>query len=103
MTRPCLPRNPALVAPGRRGGGAGEPASQPVPPSSGYVDSLLLDSREVARLLRIGRTKAFQMISCGQLPVIRIGRCARVPRSALELWILEHTESRVRNLGLPKT
>jgi len=47
----------------------------------------LLDSREVSRLLGIGRSKAFQMMLRAELPVVRIGRCVRVPRSALVMWI----------------
>src|SRR5258705_131870 len=38
MTRPRLPNDPTLVSPGRRGGGSGEPASQPVPPSLGPTE-----------------------------------------------------------------
>jgi excisionase family DNA binding protein len=54
---------------------------------------LLLDSRAVAELLDLGRTKVFQMMATGELPVIRIGRCVRVPRSGLESWIANRTES----------
>jgi len=86
MTRRRLPIDPARVSPGRREGGAGEPASHPVPPRS---EALLLDSREVARLLSIGRTKAFELMAREQLPVVRIGRCVRVSRHALESWIAQ--------------
>jgi excisionase family DNA binding protein len=88
MTRSRQPIDPLLVSPSRRGGGSGEPAAHPVPPPSGYGDSLLLDSREVARLLRIGRTKTFQMMATAELPTVRIGRCVRVPREALRDWVL---------------
>jgi integrase len=47
----------------------------------------LLDSRNVSRLLGIGRSKAFQMMLRAELPVVRIGRCVRVPRSALAVWV----------------
>ena len=89
MTRSRLPIDPALGSPGRRGGGAGEPASHPVPP---LAEPLLLDSRGVARLLGIGRTKAFQLMSNGDLPVVRIGRCVRVSRVAIGEWIDGHVE-----------
>jgi len=89
MTRPRLPVGPALVSPNRRGGGSGEPASHPVP-SDG--EPLLLDSREVARLLGIGRTKAFQLMANGELPVVRIGRCVRVSRAAVGEWIDGYVE-----------
>jgi len=88
MTRPRLSIDPALVSPGRRGGGSGGPASHPVPPAS---ERMLLDSREVSHLLGIGRTKAFEMMARGELPIVRIGRCVRVPRSALAGWICDKT------------
>lgn len=51
----------------------------------------LLDSRQVAALLGIGRTKAFELMARNQLPVVRIGRCVRVPSKELEAWIAEET------------
>lgn len=47
----------------------------------------LLRAEEVARALRIGRTKAYEMMAVGELPVVRLGRCVRVPRKSLEDWI----------------
>jgi excisionase family DNA binding protein len=85
---------------GRRGGGLGGTRAVRVPPvaishaSDGEAEGdhpLLVDSREIARLLCIGRTKAFQLIARGEVPVVRIGRCVRVPRSALESWIAART------------
>ena len=93
--------------------GAGEPAPQPVPragpPASaagartgwkwtkqepvGYPRRILLDSVEVAALLGLSRTKVFQMMARAELPVMRIGRCVRVPRAALEEWIASATET----------
>jgi excisionase family DNA binding protein len=94
MTRRRLPGNPAIASPWRRGGGAGEPAAHPVPPPARAVTAaatsdppLLIDSREVSRLLGIGRTKAFELMAREQLPVVRIGRSVRVSRKALEDWI----------------
>ena len=102
MTSPRLPRNTAPVPLGRRGRGAGKPAAHPVSPPVDQGNRLtppthdggawLLESREVARLLGIGRTKTFQLIASGELPSIRLGRCVRVPTAALYSWISSKTE-----------
>jgi excisionase family DNA binding protein len=77
-----------------------KPRQQQNPPvSTSHADSTasaqanpwLLDSRQVAGLLGIGRTKAFELMARNQLPVVRIGRCVRVPSKALEAWIAEET------------
>lgn len=49
--------------------------------------SLLLRIPEVAAELRLARSSVYQLIQSGELPVVRIGRAVRVPRSALENWI----------------
>lgn len=105
MTRPRLPINPVRASPVRRGRGAGEPAPRPVPPPARLADGWdlagvgpnrdesrkgepwLLDSRQVSTLLGIGRTKVFQLMATRELPVVRIGRCVRVSRMALRVWI----------------
>ncbi|MBJ7596544.1 MAG: DNA-binding protein [Candidatus Nephthysia bennettiae] len=55
------------------------------------IDGELLRPQEVQAILQIGRSKVYEMIGRGQLPVIRIGRVVRVPRRQLELWIAERT------------
>ena len=71
----------------------GEPEARPVPPQSAVATAAwLLDSREVARLLGISRTKTFQLMASGQLPTIRLGRSVRVPAVALFEWIGSRTE-----------
>lgn len=45
---------------------------------------------EAARLLGIGRTRAYQMTATGQMPgVVRIGRSVRISRRRLLAWIDE--------------
>jgi excisionase family DNA binding protein len=56
------------------------------------MEPLLLKAEDVAKLLGLGRSKVFAMLAVGELPVIRIGRSVRVPRSALEGRIAEHTQ-----------
>lgn len=57
-----------------------------------YTDNgELLRPNEVQRLLRVGRSKVYEMIARGELPVVRIGRAVRIPRHALDEWIAERT------------
>ena len=48
---------------------------------------------EVAALLGLGRSKVYDMMKRGQLPVVRIGKAVRVPAHALEEWIKTHTSN----------
>lgn len=54
-------------------------------------DQLLLRPEEAARALGIGRSKLFELLAIGDLPVVRIGRATRVPASALRRWVEERT------------
>ncbi len=45
---------------------------------------LVLTVEEAARVLRIGRSSAYEAARTGELPTVRIGRILRVPRSAIE-------------------
>lgn len=72
--------------------GSIEPVSGgPGTESAAVIGPWLLDSREVSRVLGIGRTKVFQMMARAELPVVRVGRCVRVPRGALHAWIKDRT------------
>jgi excisionase family DNA binding protein len=42
---------------------------------------------EAARFLALGRSKTYELIARGELPVIRIGRSLRVPTMALQAWL----------------
>lgn len=53
---------------------------------------LMLTVEETARVLRIGRNRAYEAVSQGSIPSIRIGRKIRVPRKALAEWIGEDLE-----------
>ncbi len=39
------------------------------------MEILLLTAPEVARTLSLGRSKAYELMASGELPVVRIGRC----------------------------
>ncbi|HUY74382.1 MAG TPA: helix-turn-helix domain-containing protein [Candidatus Dormibacteraeota bacterium] len=73
--------------------GSSDAVDEPVEPTA-PAESLLLDSREVERLLGIGRTKVYELIASEQIPVVRIGRCVRVPRDELKAWITSQTSLR---------
>ena len=52
------------------------------------IEPALLSIEEAARLLNIGRTRAYEMAHTGTLPgVIFIGRSVRVSPKRLEAWI----------------
>ena len=48
---------------------------------------LTLRVEEVAEILRIGRGSAYELIRCGKLHAIRMGRRILVPRSSLESFL----------------
>ncbi len=54
-------------------------------------EALLLRVDEVAALLRVGRWTVYELIRRGELPALRIGRLVRVPRHALESWVMTST------------
>jgi excisionase family DNA binding protein len=53
------------------------------------MEPLLLRPSEVAQLLGISQRKVTQMCTDGELPSIKIGRCVRISRKALDRWIAE--------------
>jgi len=49
--------------------------------------SLLLSVEEAAVLLRLGRTRTYQLVMCGQIPSVTIGRRRLVVRQGLEEFV----------------
>ena len=113
MTPTRLSVNAALAPSGRRGEVPGTGSANGSPPANRFdygwstripdgfgnregiqqpSEPLLVESREVARLLGIGRTKVFELMAREELPVVRIGRCVRVPREALSDWIASRSK-----------
>lgn len=58
---------------------------QPVRPSE--PAPLLFTIPQAATLLGVGRSTAYELITTGQLEVVHIGRCARVPADAIEEFV----------------
>lgn len=48
---------------------------------------LLLSVADAARALGLGRTKIYELIAAGDIEVVHIGRCARVPLDAVERYV----------------
>jgi excisionase family DNA binding protein len=46
-----------------------------------------LSLKDVQQLVGIGRTKAYELVTTGELPAVRIGRCIRVNRKELDEWL----------------
>lgn len=42
---------------------------------------------EVARLLKISRSKAYSLIHEKDFPILKIGKCIRVPKKDLLNWL----------------
>ncbi len=52
----------------------------------------LLKGTEVAKYLSISRSKAYRMMSCGQIPVVKFGRSVRVRIEDFERFVNDHLE-----------
>ncbi len=48
----------------------------------------ILTVAEVAELLRLGRTSAYELCQQPDFPALRIGRGIRIPRAALDRWLM---------------
>jgi excisionase family DNA binding protein len=51
---------------------------------------------EVAEVLRIARSRAYELVANGEIPSIRIGRSVRVSRKELERWLEEQRQPSAR-------
>ena len=47
----------------------------------------LLTVPEAARLLRISRNLAYELVARNELPAVRLGRVIRVPKHGLTEWV----------------
>jgi excisionase family DNA binding protein len=57
----------------------------------------LMNTSEVARFLRLGRSSTYELIRQGAIPHIRLGRLIRVSRDQLIAWV--EAESFKNNSG----
>jgi putative molybdopterin biosynthesis protein len=42
---------------------------------------------EVAEVLRIARSRAYELVASGEIPAVKIGRSVRVSRKELDRWV----------------
>jgi excisionase family DNA binding protein len=47
---------------------------------------------EVAQVLRIARSRAYELVAEGEIPSVRIGRSVRVSRMELDRWLAEQRQ-----------
>jgi excisionase family DNA binding protein len=55
-----------------------------------------LKVQEVAEVLRIARSRAYELVGSVEIPSVRIGRSVRVSRKELDRWIEEQRQPNAR-------
>ena len=61
------------------------------------VAPLLYTAEEAAELLRLSRSRIYELLASGMLPSLTIGRSRRIPADALRAWVEAQTGT-----GTPK-
>lgn len=51
---------------------------------------------EVAEVLQIGRSRAYELVGAGKIPSVKIERSVRVSRRELDRWLEEQRQPEVR-------
>ncbi len=57
------------------------------------MEKLLLKVPEAAELVGLGRSKLYELMQAGEIPVIRIGRGVRIPVNGLREWVARQAEA----------
>jgi excisionase family DNA binding protein len=52
-----------------------------------HGQQLLLTIPQAAHRLRVGRTTVYKLTSAGDLEVVHIGRCARIPAASVDAFV----------------
>jgi excisionase family DNA binding protein len=62
--------------------------------SSPEIDrTVLLNAKQVAERLSLGRATIYELMASGQLPTVRLGRAVRVPAYKLAEWVERQSSS----------
>ena len=48
---------------------------------------LLLTPEEAGELIGVGRSMIYELLRCGAIESVRIGRCRRIPSDALDAYV----------------
>jgi excisionase family DNA binding protein len=51
-------------------------------------EQLLVTIEEAGKMIRVGRTRMYELVAAHTIPSVRIGRSVRVPVAALRDWII---------------
>jgi excisionase family DNA binding protein len=62
-------------------------AADPEPMSTPELRPMLLTVKDLEAELQLGRTRTYELVRSGKIPVLRIGRVVRIPREALRRWV----------------
>lgn len=54
------------------------------------MDKLMLSVPQACEAMEVGKTRLYELIASGSLPVIRWGRNIRIPVKEIEKWIEEN-------------
>lgn len=57
-------------------------------------NALFLTVSEMAQLLRIGRSSAYELCNSNQFPVLRVGKSIRIPKKGLHDWIDDQAQQK---------
>lgn len=51
------------------------------------LENELITVPEMAKILKISRSKAYDLIKQKDFPIIRIGKCVRIKKNAILSWL----------------
>lgn len=58
----------------------------------------MMTPEDVARALKMSRSKIYELIASGEIPGIKIGRATRVATADLDAWVQRRREANAREL-----
>lgn len=66
------------------------------------MEKMLLTVTEAADLVGLGRSKLYQLVQHGEIPVVRIGRAVRIQPGVLRSWVTAQADGLVPRVGLTR-